>query len=65
MKIRLNFDIPVDPALGMSKDRILDVIEEDGIVQYMPGRRKGYAWVKGDGGKVVKLHPHEFEIVEP
>ena len=69
VKVKLLFDIPVHPEHGLTKDRVLDVIE------VAPGRRSSglepkrgenddTIWVMGDTGEKVKLNRNEFEVVD-
>ena len=69
MKVKLLFAIPVHPEHGLTKDRVLDVVER------VPGRRSlglepkrgendDTIWVMGDAGEKVKLNRNEFEVVD-
>lgn len=58
VKIRLIFDIPVDPALGLTEGRILDA-EYHEIVE----RHSSYYLVKIDDGSPVKIWAREAEVV--
>ncbi len=64
MRIRLTVDVPVESIHGMTKGRVLDVLEnEDGKPRYQSFKFGG-AWVLTDQGAKLKLWPHEFEVVE-
>ena len=56
MKIRLRFALPVGGEHGMTKGRVLEVLE------------KNYAdssvWVLGNVGEKVKVLKYEFDILD-
>ena len=59
MKIRLVIDVPVGKQHGMTKGRVLEVLERESESE--PGLRNRGAWVMGDIGQQVLIQPHEFE----
>lgn len=54
MKIRLLMTIPVSKDHGLVEGKILEAVT----------RADGSTWVKSESGEEVKLHSHEFEVVE-
>ena len=60
-KIRLVMDIPVGKHHGMTKGRVLEILERESESE--PSLRNRGAWVMGDIGQEVLIQPHEFEGV--
>ena len=60
MKIKLLARIPVDPRHGLTAGREIDVLR---LAEHN-GRGSSGVWVTGDDGTEVRLHRHEYEIME-
>ena len=61
MKIRLKYDLPVDPRHGMTKGRELEVVRT-----YKHRVRGDVKWtVRGDQGDEVGVFSREAEVVQP
>ena len=61
-KIRLVIDVPVGKQHGMTKGRVLEVLERESESE--PSLRNRGAWVIGDTGQEVLIQAHEFEAVK-
>jgi hypothetical protein len=60
-KIKLVMNVPVSTEHGMTKGRVLEVLERESESE--PNLRNRGAWVMGDMGKEVLIQAHEFEVV--
>lgn len=61
MKIKLLVTVPVQKEYGLTKDRIIEVLDPSDV-DYAS---KEYGWlVVGDNGKVIGILPKEAEIVQ-
>ena len=58
MKIKLNFDIPVDEAHGLTEGKILETIKSPQGKERLKG-----VWVQGND-EPVRILNHEYEDVK-